>query len=203
MSHDTDPLTTTPLPSPSGGEPPSQGLDEESVRRIVREEVRRAFARDPGMRRGAIVASKGTLDWAYPPLILGNAAAAMGMEVSVFFTFYGLNVIHKDFRRKLKIDPVGNPAMPMPFPIPDVVSAMPGMVPLATRMMRSRFARHNVATIGELLDSAREVGVRLIACQMTVDVFGYGQNDFVEGVEFGGAAAFMAEARKSHLTMFI
>jgi len=178
-------------------------VTEEDVRRIVREEVQRAFKRDPAMRRGAIVASKGTLDMAYPPLILANAAAAIGMDVAVFFTFYGLNIVHKDFARKLKVDPVGNPAMPMPVALPDVVTAMPGMVGVASRMMRSRFARHNVATIGDLLDSARDVGVRLIACQMTVDVFGYAQGDFVDGVEFGGAAAFMAEARSSHLTLFI
>jgi peroxiredoxin family protein len=178
-------------------------VEEERIRAIVREEVERAFGRDPAMRRGAIVASKGTLDWAYPPLILGNAAAAVGMDVSIFFTFYGLNIVHKDYARRLKVDPVGNPAMPMPVPIPDVVSAMPGMVGLASRMMRARFAKHNVATVAELLESAQEIGVRLIACQMTVDVFGFGQSDFIDGVEFGGAAAFMAQARKSHLTMFI
>jgi peroxiredoxin family protein len=178
-------------------------LDEDAVRAIVRDEVKQAFAKDPGMRRGAIVASKGTLDWAYPPLILGNAAAAMGMDVAIFFTFYGLNVIHKNSAKLLKVDPVGNPAMPMPIPMPDIVTAMPGMVSVASKMMRGRFAEHNVATIGELLDSAREVDVRLIACQMTVDVFGYSQSDFIDGVEFGGAAAFMAEARKSHLTLFI
>ncbi len=179
------------------------GLAEEDVRRIVREEVERAFKRDPGLRRAAIIASKGTLDWAYPPLILATTAAAAGMDTSVFFTFYGLNIIHKDSASKLKVDPVGNPAMPMPMPIPDIVSALPGMVPLASKMLRSRFARHNVATIGELLDAARDIGVRLIACQMTMEVFGYAEGDFIDGVEFGGAAAFMSQARRSHLTLFI
>ncbi len=202
MPRTVDPPTPHPSADPTG-RPSPPGPDEEAVRRIVREEVQRAFARDPGMRRGAIIASKGTLDWAYPPLILGNAAAAMGMEVAIFFTFYGLNIIHKDSARKLRVDPVGNPAMPMPVPVPDVVSSLPGMVPLASRMMRSRFRRSNVASVQELLASARDVGVRFIACQMTVDVFGYSTGDFVDGVEFGGAAAFMAEARKSHLTLFI
>ncbi len=104
---------------------------------------------------------------------------------------------------KLKVDPVGNPAMPMPVPIPDIVSSLPGMVPLASKLMRARFARHNVATIADLLDAAREVGVRLTACQMTMEVFGYGEGDFVDGVQFGGAAAFMSEARRSHVTLFI
>jgi peroxiredoxin family protein len=179
------------------------GLAEEDVRRIAREEVERAFKRDPGLGRAAIIASKGTLDWAYPPLILATTAAAAGMDTSVFFTFYGLNIIHKDSASKLKVDPVGNPAMPMPMPIPDIVSALPGMVPLASKMLRSRFARHNVATIGELLDAARDIGVRLIACQMTMEVFGYAEGDFIDGVEFGGAAAFMSQARRSHLTLFI
>lgn len=193
MSHETQALTTATVP----------GVTEDDVRRIVREEVQRAFAKDPATRKAAMVASKGTLDWAYPPLILANAAAAVGMDVSVFFTFYGLNIIHKEFAKKLKIDPVGNPAMPMPVPIPDIVSSLPGMVPMASAMMRSKFAKKNVATIGELLETAREAEVRLVACQMTVDVFGYGADDFIDGVEFAGAAAFMAEARRAHVTMFI
>ncbi len=184
-------------------EPTPPGLAEEDVRRIVREEVERAFNRDPAARRAAIIASKGTLDWAYPPLILATTAAAAGMDTSVFFTFYGLNIIHKDFASKLKVDPVGNPAMPMPIPIPDIVSSLPGMVPLASRMMRARFAKHNVATVGELLDAARDIGVRLIACQMTMEVFGYGEEDFIDGVQFGGAAAFMSQARRSNVTLFI
>ena len=180
-----------------------QGLAEDDVRRIVREEMERAAKRDPGAGRAAIIASKGTLDWAYPPLILATTAAASGMDTSMFFTFYGLNIIHKDFARKLKVDPVGNPAMPMPMPIPDIVSSLPGMVPLASKLMRARFARHNVATIGDLLEAARDVGVRLTACQMTMEVFGYGEGDFVDGVQFGGAASFMSEARRSHVTLFI
>ena len=190
-------------PDETTEEPTPRGLAEDDVRRIVREEVELASKRDPAARRAAIIASKGTLDWAYPPLILATTAAAAGMDTSMFFTFYGLNIIHKDSASKLKVDPVGNPAMPMPMPIPDIVSALPGMVPLASRMMRSRFAKHNVATIGDLLDAARDIGVRLTACQMTMEVFGYGEDDFIDGVEFGGAAAFMSQARRSHLTQFI
>ena len=178
-------------------------VTEDDVRRIVREEIQRAFKKDPAARKAALVASKGTLDWAYPPLILASAAAAVGMEASIFFTFYGLNIVHRDFARRLKVDPVGNPAMPMPVPIPDIVSALPGMVPMASAMMRAKFAKKGVATIGELLETARDSGVRLVACQMTVDVFGYAQDEFVDGVEFAGAAAFMAEARRAHVTMFI
>jgi peroxiredoxin family protein len=191
---------TAEMTEPAAG---TAGLTEEDVRRIVREEVTRAFANNPASRRAALIASKGTLDWAYPPLILANAAAAAGMQTSVFFTFYGLNIIHRDFEKKLKVNPVGNPAMPMPVPMPDVVTGMPGVVSLASKMMRSRFDKNNVATIRTLLDAARELDVRLIACQMTVDVFDYQADEFIEGVEFGGAAAFMSEARRSEVNLFI
>jgi peroxiredoxin family protein len=182
-------------------------LDEttvtQDVRALVQEEVRKALERDRATRRATFIASKGTLDWAYPPLILATTAAAAGMETAVFFTFYGLNIIHRDFERKLKVDPVGNPAMPMPVRVPDVLTAMPGMVPMATAMMKKRFAGHNVATIGELLDAAREAEVRLIACQMTMEVFGYEESEFMDGVEFGGAATALSQARRGHVTMFI
>ncbi|MGE5287557.1 MAG: DsrE/DsrF/DrsH-like family protein [Micromonosporaceae bacterium] len=178
-------------------------ITEDDIRRIVRDEVQTAFAKDPATRKAAIVASKGTLDWAYPPLILASSAAAIGMDASVFFTFYGLNIIHKDAARKLKVNPVGNPAMPMPVRIPDIVSSLPGMVPMASAMMRAKFAKNHVATIGELIATAQEMGVRFIACQMTVDVFGYAADDFIDGVEFAGATAYMAEARRAHVTMFI
>jgi peroxiredoxin family protein len=176
---------------------------ETQVRAIVREEIERAFQKDKAARRACIIASKGTLDWAYPPLILSTAAAAAGMETAVFFTFYGLNIVRQDFEKRLVVSPVGNPAMPMPIPMPDLFTAMPGMQTVATAMMKSRFAKKGVATIRELLDVARETGVRLIACQMTMDVFGYQQDEFLDGVEFGGAAAFLSEARKSHVTLFV
>ena len=178
-------------------------LNEETIRRIVREEIEAAFKKDPAAKKAAIIASKGTLDWAYPPLILASAAAAAGMETSIFFTFYGLNVIHKDFESRLKVSPVANPGMPMPMPMPELVNALPGMQSMATMMMKSMFKKKNVAPIKELLDVVRESGVRLIACQMTMDVFGFTQDDFVAGVEFGGAAAFLSYARRSHVTLFI
>jgi peroxiredoxin family protein len=182
---------------------PAPPITEETVRRIVREEIERAFKKDPASRRACIIASKGTLDWAYPPLILSTAAAAAGLETAVFFTFYGLNIIHKDFESRLKVSPVANPAMPMPVPMPDIVTSLPGMTSFATMMMKSMFDKKHVATIRELLDAARESGVRMIACQMTMDVFGYTKDDFIEGVEVGGAAAFLSDARKSHVTLFV
>jgi peroxiredoxin family protein len=191
------------LDEASAAAAPAAARPEDELRRMIREEVDRALARDQATRRAAFIASKGTLDWAYPPLILSTTAAASGMETAVFFTFYGLNIIHRDFERKLKVDPVGNPAMPMPVPVPDLLTAMPGMVPIATKMMKRRFAKRGVAGIGELLDAAREAEVRLIACQMTMEVFGYEASDFIDGVEFGGAAAFLSQARRGHVTLFV
>ena len=178
-------------------------LTEETIRRIVREEIEAALKKDPAAKQAAIIASKGTLDWAYPPLILASAAAAAGMNTSIFFTFYGLNVVHKDFEARLKVSPVANPGMPMPVPMPELLNTLPGMQGMATMMMKSMFKKKNVAPIKELLDVARESGVRLIVCQMTMDVFGFTENDFVAGVEFGGAAAFLSFARRSHVTLFV
>ncbi len=184
---------------------PSSGLvlTHDEVRQIVRQELDRALKRDPAARKACIIASKGTLDWAYPPLILASAAAAAGMEAAVFFTFYGLNIIHRDFARRLKVTPVANPAMPMPVPMADTFTGMPGMKAVATAMMKARFRQHGVAALEELLDVCRASSVRLIACALTIQVFGFQESDFIEGVEFGGAGAFMSEARRSHVTLFV
>ncbi len=175
-------------------------LGEEEIREIVRSELRR----DAGPRTAAFIASKGTLDWAYPPLILATTAAASGMDASIFFTFYGLNIIHKDFERLLKVSPLGNPAMPMPVPMPNVVLGLPGMGPVATQMMKAKFRGKHVAGIGELIESAQELGVRL---DRLPDDDGRvrlrRRSDFIDGVEFAGAAAFLAEARQAHVTLFI
>ena len=93
--------------------------------------------------------------------------------------------------------------MPMPMPMPQLATIIPGMVPMATKMMKSKFAGKGVASIGELLDLAIELGVRLIACRMTMDVFGYEEADFRDGVEYAGAASFISEARKANVTLFI
>src|SRR3981081_4950213 len=91
-------------------------LTEEDIRLIVRQEVERALRRDPAAKKACIIASKGTLDWAYPPLILGSAAAAAGMDAAVFFTFYGLNIIHRAYQRRGEGGPDGHTAMPAPLP---------------------------------------------------------------------------------------
>jgi peroxiredoxin family protein len=172
------------------------------VEELVNERVATAMKHDPAKNKIAIIASKGTLDMAYPPLILATAAAAMGEDVEVFFTFYGLNIIKKGGAQALQVAPIANPAMPVP--VPNIVGMLPGMTPLATWMMKSLyFGKHHVATIEELLEQCRELGVKLIACQMTMDVFGLKQEDMLEGVEVGGAATFLNFAGEAHTTLFI
>ncbi len=178
-------------------------LTEADVRRIVSEELARALRTDPASKRAVIIASKGTLDWAYPPLILASAAAASNMEASIFFTFYGLNIVRRDFAATAMVSPTGNPAMPMPVPMADLFTGLPGMRSVATAMMKSRFKKKGVAGLQELIDACRELGVHLMACTMTMEVFGLSPDDFIDGVELTGAGAFLSQARRAHLTLFV
>ena len=165
-------------------------------------------------KKMALIASKGTLDWAYPPFILASTAAAMDIEVSVFFTFYGLTLLKKDI--KAKVAPATNPAMPMkmPFgpkgfqdfewPMPNILMGnVPGFETMATSLMKQTFKNKGVATIEELRDICIESDVKLIGCQMTMDVFGFEKDDFVDGVDIGGAATFLEFAAESDIQLFI
>src|SRR5512134_415571 len=154
-------------------------------------------------KKMTIIASKGSLDMAYPPLILATTAAAMDFDVTIFFTFYGLDIIKKGNADALKISPIGNPAMPMPVPIPTLVSSLPGMEAMATAMMKSMFKRTGVASIGQLLAMARESGVRLVGCKMTMDVMGVRQADIIDGVDIGGAAVWLEAASEAQVNLFI
>ena len=151
-------------------------------------------------KRLALIASQGSLDGAYPPLILASTAVAMEMETAIFFTFYGLNIINKNKMHHLQVSPVGNPAMPMP--IPSLVAVLPGMTPMATSMMKGWMSKAGTATIPELLDACREFGVRLIGCQMTMDVMSIKREDLIDGVEVGGAATFLEFAADADITLF-
>jgi peroxiredoxin family protein len=150
----------------------------------------------------ALIASKGSLDWAYPPFILASTAAALDYDVQIFFTFYGLALLRKDLS-DLKVSPLGNPAMPMPIPMPNLVQMFPGMESMATMMMKQKIAAKGVASIEELRSACLESGVKLIACQMTVDLFDFKTEDFIEGIEFGGAATFFQFAGESDVQLFI
>lgn len=174
----------------------------EHLTQLVAERVAEEMKRDPSKNKVAIIASKGTLDMAYPPLILASAAAAMGEEVEVFFTFYGLDIIKKGGAQHLQVAPIANPAMPVPMP--NILGMLPGMTPMATWMMKTMFfGRHNVATIEALLEQCRELGVKLIACEMSMDVMGIKREDLLDEVEVGGAATFLNFAGEAHTTLFI
>ena len=153
----------------------------------------------------AIIATKGSLDWAYPPLILGSTAAALGYEVEIFFTFYGLQMLRKDL--DLKVTPLGNPGMPMPMNMdkwfPVLGTALPGMESVMTAMMKKKMADKGVASIEELRELCQEADVRFIACQMTVDLFDLNPAEFIEGVEFAGAARFFEFAGQSDICLYI
>ncbi len=145
-------------------------------------------------KRMAIISLHGSLDAGYPPLILATAAVAMDMEVAIFFTFYGLEIIKKGNADKLQVSPIANPAMPQPIPgisVPNIIGVLPGMTAVATGMMNGWMKKANVAKLSELLEIAIESGVRIIACQMSMDVMGIKKEDLVDGVEVAGAAAFI------------
>jgi peroxiredoxin family protein len=159
-----------------------------------------------GAKRMSIIVTKGSLDWAYPPFILSTTAAAMGLDVTLFFTFYGLPLLLKDL--DLKMTPLGNPAMKMPMMgghmgMPNVMSMIPGVDAGATVMMKDMMKKKGVATIPELRSLAIESGVRMIACQMTMDLFEYKLEDMVEGIELGGAATYIEVATQSEINLFI
>ncbi|MFN2388709.1 MAG: DsrE/DsrF/DrsH-like family protein [Actinomycetota bacterium] len=159
-------------------------------------------------KRLALIASKGSLDQAYPPLVLATTAASMGWDVGIFFTFYGLDIVHEKRSRKLAVSPVGNPAMPppvrgVPVGIPTVIGALPGMRSAATWMMKGWLKRSNLAPVSELLDIARELGVRLFACNTTLAVMGVRAEDLIDGVELAGAPTFLDFAGDADVQLFV
>ena len=157
---------------------------------------------DDSPKKMAIIASKGTLDMAYPPFILATTAAALGWEVQIFFTFYGLQLLRKSLKR-IKISPLANPAMPMPVPMPVLVSSLPGMQDMATTMMKQKIKKHGVASLEDLRNLCLEAEVKMIACQMTIDLFEFKKSEFIEGIDYGGAATFLEYAGGAGVTLFI
>lgn len=204
-------MTTEATPAPSATLAPStetlirervDALLHERLDQTLNERIAAAMKKDPAKNKVAIIASKGTLDMAYPALILASAAAAMGEEVEIFYTFYGLDIIKKHGAEHLKVAPIANPAMPVPMP--NIVGMLPGMTPMATWMMKTQFfGKHNVAPVGELLQECLDLGVKMIGCQMTMDVMGIKAEDLIDGVEIGGAATFINFANEAHITLFI
>jgi len=153
----------------------------------------------------AIIATKGSLDWAYPPFILASTAAALGYETQIFFTFYGLQLLRK--KLSLEVTPLGTPGMPMPMAMdkwfPVLLTALPGMQSMMTAMMKKKMKAKGVASIEELRSLCQEAEVKLIACQMTVDLFDMDTSEFIEGVEYGGAATFFEFAGETDICLYI
>ncbi len=191
---------------------PIPDLDAWFDQRFDEKMAERAAAHTPSM---TIIATKGTLDMAYPPFILASTAAALGWDVAIFFTFYGLSLLKKEL--DLKVSPLGNPAMPMKLPegpnwlrgrdlpIPtSVMSLVPGFQAMATGMMRKTMDKKGVARIEELRDLCIEAEVKLVACQMTVDLFDYGKDDFIPEIEeWVGAASFLPRAQQADVNLFV
>ncbi|MEA3276979.1 MAG: DsrE/DsrF/DrsH-like family protein [Pseudomonadota bacterium] len=190
----------------------TEDLDAWFDRRFDQKMTERDEAHQPAM---TIIATKGTLDMAYPPFILASTAAALGWEVSVFFTFYGLGLLKRDL--DLKVTPLGNPAMPMKMPegptwikgkelpVPtSVMALMPGFQDMASSMMRKTMDNKGIARIDELRSLCIEAEVKLVACQMTVDLFDYGKEDFIPEIdEWVGAASFLPRALSADVNLFV
>jgi peroxiredoxin family protein len=191
----------------------AQRIDELLQQKLEDKLAQMARKKTPSM---TIIATKGTLDWAYPPFILASTGAALGWDVAVFFTIYGLNLLKKDLS-DLKVSPLGNPGMPMKMPfgpewfkhinwnIPNAVqSIVPGFESLATSLMKQTIKNKGVAEIADLRSICVESGVKLIGCQMTVDLFGFTAADFIPEIsEYCGATTFLPMAQQADVSLFI
>lgn len=154
----------------------------------------------------SIIVTKGTLDNGYPPFILATTAAAMGLNVTLFFTFYGLALLKK--KLNLQVTTLGNAAMEMPMmgghmQMPNIMGVVPGMDAMATGMMKNLIKKNGVASIEDLREAAVDCEVRMIACQMTLELFDYKKTDLIDGIEFAGAATYIEEATKSDINLYI
>ncbi len=150
--------------------------------------------------RLVIICSKGSLDMAYPPLMLATTGAAMGMDVHLYFTFWGMNMITKKTIDSLKISPVGNPALPMP----NILGMIPGMSGMVTSMMRKKMQKMKMPSIREMITSAKESGVKFHACSPSMDMMGLKKDDLIPEVDdIIGAATYLDLASEDAITLFV
>jgi len=143
------------------------------------------------IRKLSIIASKGSLDMAYPVLILGNAARMAGIETHLFFTFWGLDIITKKKMNKLQVATVGNPSMHPMFHFPTWIGAIPGVSGLATIMMRKEIDKLDFPPVGEFMEMISDAGANIYACKMSVDMMKLKQEDMIESAKILGAMEFM------------
>lgn len=193
--------TDTPA-NPSDGD--AEAMTEAELRARV-EELEDSVAQleadaDDGQKKMTIIATKGTFDMAYPPLILASTAAAFGWDVVVFHTFWGLDILHEEKSKKLQLSAVGNPSMPMP----NALAALPGMDRMATKMMEKRIDDNGTATVEELIDVSLDQGVELQACQMTIELMDYDEDEFYDDVVTGvGAATALQHMAESDVQLLV
>jgi peroxiredoxin family protein len=157
---------------------------------------------DSTPRKMALIATKGTLDMAYPPFILASTAAALGYQVQIFFSFYGLQLLSKNLDH-IRISPLANPAMPSPMPLPTLMKALPGMEAMATGMMKAKMQKKGIASLEELRTLCLDSGVEFIACEMTLSLFELDRSDLIDGIDFGGAATFVDFAGDAEISLFV
>ncbi|WP_459191035.1 DsrE/DsrF/DrsH-like family protein [Halosimplex sp. J119] len=197
MSTDTSDTTAEDTPDAAEGDVPSRA---ELAARVAELEESLAKAEDDDTKKMSIIATKGTLDMAYPPLILASTAAAFGYEVTVFHTFWGLDILHEERSKNLKLSSVGNPNMP----VPNAVAALPGMDRVTTKMMEKKIDDNDTATIEELIETSLDMGVEFQACQMTIDLMDYDEDDFYDGVTTGvGAATALQDMADADIQLLV
>lgn len=154
------------------------------------------------VRKLCIISSKGSLDMAYPPLILANAARMSGIDADLFFTFWGLDIITKKKMDKLSVATVGNPSMHPWFHIPSIIGVLPGMSALASWMMRREIDKLDFPPVGEFMQMVMDAGARVYGCKMSMDMMKLTKNDLVDGAEVLGAMEFLEYAEDAQ-TLFV
>lgn len=152
-----------------------------------------------GARKLCIIASKGALDMAYPPLILANAARMTGIEVELFFTFWGLDIITKSKIDGLQVATVGNPAMHPWFHIPTMLGVLPGMSAMASAMMRREIDKLDFPPVGEFVEMIIDAGANVYGCKMSMDMMKLEGEDLVEGATVLGAMEFLEKSADSQI----
>jgi peroxiredoxin family protein len=147
-----------------------------------------------GDRKLCIICSKGSLDMAYPGLVLANAALMEGIDVTMFFTFWGLDMVNNSKLDALKCTPLGNTSMGMPngMGIPNVMAVLPGMTRFASTMMKNEIEKLDFPPVREYLEIIHDAGGKMYGCKMSMDMMKLHESDLFEGVDgVVGAMEFM------------
>jgi peroxiredoxin family protein len=153
-------------------------------------------------RKLCIICSKGSLDMAYPGMVLANAALMEGIDVTMFFTFWGLDMITENKLDALKCTPLGNTAMAMPngMGIPNVMSILPGMTDFSTSMMRKEIDKLDFPPVREYLEMIHDAGGKMYGCKMSMDMMKLTKDDLFEGVDsVVGAMEFMEMSENAQI----